>query len=327
MTHSKRPSSRALVTGLAIVSALFLVIADAQARPGKGSSTGNRGTRTEAAPPVTNTAPRQSQPISGAQTPRAATPSPTAPAAAAPSRMSGLMGGLAAGLLGAGLFGLLSGSGMFSGLGSIMGVLGLLLQIAIVFFIVRFAIGYFRRRQMQPETAGAPTNFARQPPQPEWSPPQGAAAHPAPAVAPAPAPMPELTLDDADFSAFERLLGEIQDAYGKGDRITLTQRVAPEMANIFNQELSELTRQGLTNRISGVKLLQGDFAEAWREPTAEYATVAMRYAIIDVKVETATGRIVEGDPNTPQEVVENWTFVREPGETDRDWKLSAIQQA
>ena len=139
--------------------------------------------------------------------------------------------------------------------------------------------------------------------------------------------MPALELAEADFNAFERLLGEVQDAYGKGDRISLTQRVTPEMANMFNGELSEMTRQGITNRISDVKLLQGDLAEAWREPTAEYATVAMRYALIDVKMDSATGRIVEGDPKKPQEVVENWTFVREPGETDRGWKLSAIQQA
>ena len=100
------------------------------------------------------------------------------------------------------------------------------------------------------------------------------------------------------------------------------------MANIFNEELSEMVRQGITNQISHVKLLQGDLAEAWREPTAEYATVAMRYAITDVKIlDHATGRIVDGDPKRPQEVVENWTFVREPGETARNWKLSAIQQA
>ena len=172
MIHSKRPSSRPLVTGLAILSALFLVIADAQARPGKGSSFGNRGTRTESAPPTTNTAPRQAQPISGAQTPRAATPSSAAPAAA-PSRWSGLMGGLAGGLIGAGLFGLLAGNGLFSGLGSMMSILGLILQVAIVFFIIRFAIGYFRRRQMQPAAAGVQGNFARQPHQPEWQPPQG----------------------------------------------------------------------------------------------------------------------------------------------------------
>jgi predicted lipid-binding transport protein (Tim44 family) len=139
--------------------------------------------------------------------------------------------------------------------------------------------------------------------------------------------MPPLDLVEADFGTFERLLGEIQDAYGRGDRVSLTQRVTPEMANLFNGELSEMARQGVINRISDVKLLQGDLAEAWREPGSEYATVAMRYAIIDVKTDKATGRVLEGDPNRVQEVVENWTFVRREGDSPRDWLLSAIQQA
>ena len=326
MVHSKTSVVRFAAKGLMIASALMLVVAEVQARPAKGGSAGNRGTRTEMAPPTTNTAPRQAQPISGAQTPnaqtpRAATPTPAAPAAQ-PSRWSGLMGGIAGGLLGAGLFGLLSGSGLFGGLGGIGSILGLIVQAAILFFVIRFAIGYFRRRQMQPAVAGMPNQFARQPVQPEWQPQHAASATPA-----APPAMPELALVEADFSTFERLLGEIQLAYGKDDRVSLTQRVTPQMGNLFNDELNEMMRQGIANPISDVKLLQGDLAEAWREPDAEYATVAMRYAIVDVKVERASGRVVEGDPKKLQEVVENWTFTRAPGETDRDWKLSAIQQA
>lgn len=320
MNPSKRPSSRPFSTGLAIISALFLVVATAEAKPGVG---GSRGTRTMSAPPTTNTAPRQAQPLPGAQTPRATAPSTPAAPAAAPSRWNGLMGGLAGGLIGAGLFGLLAGNGLFGGLGSIMGVLGLLLQVAIVFFVVRFAINYFRRKAPQPAMAGGPAGFAPPPPRPEWQ-PAPAAARPAPAPA-APPEMPELALAEGDFNAFERLLGEIQEAFGKEDRVTLSQRATPEMANIFNGELAELNRKGFFNRVSGVKLLQGDLSEAWREPDAEYATVAMRYAIIDVKLERASGRIVEGDPARPQEIVELWTFVRAPGGTDRDWLLSAIQ--
>ncbi|KAF0226348.1 MAG: import inner membrane translocase subunit [Beijerinckiaceae bacterium] len=327
MNGSTRFGFHRAAFGMAIVSAFFLMMAGADARPGKASSAGSRGTRTDVAPPTTNTAPRQSQPITGSQTPRAGAPAPAAPAAQ-PSRWSGLMGGLAGGLIGAGLFGLLAGNGLFGGMGSLMSILGLILQIGIVFFIVRFAINYFRRNRAEPATAGGPANFARQPVQPEWQPapssPQAAAA---PASTPVPAPMPPLDLVDADFGAFERLLGEIQEAYGKGDRISLTQRVTPEMANLFNGELSEMARQGVVNTISDVRLVQGDLAEAWREPDAEYATVAMRYTITDVKRDKATGRILEGDPNRPQDVVENWTFVRHPGGHEKDWILSAIQQA
>ena len=71
------------------------------------------------------------------------------------------------------------------------------------------------------------------------------------------------------------------------------------------------------------KLLQGDLSEAWREGTTAYATVAMRYAIQDWKVDRTSQRVVAGDPFKPEEVVEVWTFRRDDG---GPWKLSAVQQ-
>ncbi len=121
MLKSNRPAGLTLFKSLAIASALFLVAADLQARPATG---GNRGSKSDSAPPVTNTAPRQAQPLPGTQAPRTAAPAAPAAPAAAPSRWNGLMGGLAGGLIGAGLFGLLAGNGMLGGLGSIMGILG-----------------------------------------------------------------------------------------------------------------------------------------------------------------------------------------------------------
>ena len=37
---------------------------------------------------------------------------------------------------------------------------------------------------------------------------------------------------------------------------------------------------------------QGDLAEAWREGETDYATVAMRFAMKEVTIDKATGRIV-----------------------------------
>jgi predicted lipid-binding transport protein (Tim44 family) len=76
----------------------------------------------------------------------------------------------------------------------------------------------------------------------------------------------------------------------------------------------------VTNKISEVKLLQGDLAEAWREGETEYATVAMRFSLNDQTVDRESGRIVAGGPD---EATEIWTFMRR---RDGHWLLSAIQQ-
>lgn len=71
-------------------------------------------------------------------------------------------------------------------------------------------------------------------------------------------------------------------------------------------------------------MLKGDLAEAWREGDADYATVAMRFSLINALYERASGKVVDGNATVPQEVTEHWTFLRERGGA---WKLSGIQAA
>src|SRR5262245_62179665 len=59
-----------------------------------------------------------------------------------------------------------------------------------------------------------------------------------------------------------------------------------------------------TTLFRSVTLLQGDLAEAWREPGSDYATVAMRYALRDTLIDRASGRIVSGNPERDDEVTE-----------------------
>src|SRR4030095_2351036 len=138
----------------------------------------------------------------------------------------------------------------------------------------------------------------------------------APAVAP-------LEIKGEDFDTFERMLGEIQTAYGREDLAALRRDLTPEMLSYYAEELSANASRGVVNQISDVKLLQGDLAEAWREGDKEYASVAMRYSLVDRYVDRATGRAAEGN-DAAQEATEVWTFTRAPGGS---WLLSAIQQA
>jgi len=130
-----------------------------------------------------------------------------------------------------------------------------------------------------------------------------------------------VTIAKPDYDAFERLLGEIQSAYSREDLLALRGWVTPEMLSYFSEELAGSASRGLINRVTDVKLLQGDLAEAWREGSTDYATVAMKFALKDSMVERASERIVEGGERS--EVTELWTFMRARGGS---WLLSAIQQ-
>ena len=114
-------------------------------------------------------------------------------------------------------------------------------------------------------------------------------------------------------------MNAIQTAFGREDVATLRRFATPEMIGYFEEELRANAQRGVVNRISDVKLLQGDLSEAWREGPVEYATVAMRFSLKDEVYDRATNRVVE---NGASEAKEFWTFARERG----DWLLSAIQQ-
>src|SRR6202008_3346448 len=99
-----------------------------------------------------------------------------------------------------------------------------------------------------------------------------------------------LTIAKSDYDAFERLLGDIQAAYSMEDLSALRVKVTPEILSYFSEQLAGNASRGLINRVTDVKLLQGDLAEAWREGDTEYATVAMKFALKDNMVERASGR-------------------------------------
>jgi predicted lipid-binding transport protein (Tim44 family) len=304
---------RWLIALAAIATALVLVSGDAaNARAGGGFSGGSRGMRTFSTPAPTRTAP------SAAPIQRSITqPNRTAPlganTAARPGLFGGgLLGGLAAGFIGAGLFGLLFGHGFFGGMGGFASLIGLVLQIVLVVFVAKMLFAWWQRRNA-PAYAGAGAAGAPGGSGFGFSSLGGAFGGGAATSEP-------VNIEKADYDAFERLLGEVQTAYSAEDLNGLRARVTPEMLSYFSEQMSQNASRGVINKVSGVHLEQGDLSEAWREGDSEYATVAMRFGLTDSMVDRASGRVVEG--GHPEEVTELWTFVRARGGA---WILSAIQ--
>jgi predicted lipid-binding transport protein (Tim44 family) len=302
---------------LALVLAAMLVLAPAlaEARAGGGFSFGSRGGRTYSAPPITSTNPGGAATINRSMTGQAS-PNQGLFRPAGPSGFfgGGFGRGLLGGFIGAGIFGLLFGHGFFGGLGGGMSLIGLLVQLGLIYLVVRWAMSYFRSRQ--PGYAGAGLGTMRSGLGGGFGVPGGSGPQNA-----------TLTLQGADFNTFEYLLGAIQTAFGAENLEQLRPMVTPEMASYFAEQIADNARKGLVNELSDVHLVKGDLAEAWSEPDADYATVAMRFSLNDVTRERAGGRIVAGDPSHPVEATELWTFRRHPGSGSNGWQLSAIQQA
>jgi predicted lipid-binding transport protein (Tim44 family) len=323
MTLSQRTRSlfKVLAVAVAVAMPVALVVSTADARIGGGGSMGSRGSRTFSAPPATRTAPNVAQPMQRTIT-QPGVNSSVGQAANTGGffRRPGLLGGLAAGFLGAGLLGLLFGGSLFGGLGGLSSIIGLILQVVLIVIVARLVMSWWQRRNngAAMATPSGPSPSAQHfdaPPQQGGFGGFGGGFGGQPRVTP-------LNITPDDYDAFERLLGESQKAWSDEDMAKLQAISTPEMASYFAQDLAANRERGVVNRVSDVKLLQGDLSEAWRENNTDYATVAMRFSLVDKLVDRASGRIVEGS-DTPTEATEVITFARRPGE---GWELSAIQQ-
>ena len=198
-------------------------------------------------------------------------------------------------------------------------------------FVVRWVMRLFRGPSPQ-YAGGGPTMFAPggmprgmpggMPGGMMGGPVGGGIGAPGPAAGPRRGLVP-IAITPADYQAFEQLLVAIQAAWSAHDLNRMSGLLTPEMLSYFGEQLAEQASRGVRNTVTDVRLVQGDLSEAWAENGRHYATVAMRFQMIDATYDQA-GRVVDGSATEHVTATEVWTFVRVPGGR---WILSAIQQA
>jgi predicted lipid-binding transport protein (Tim44 family) len=233
--------------------------------------------------------------------------------------MAGIAGGIAGSWLGGLLFGHsgYAGDGMGASSGS---MLGGLFQLILIGLLVWFVVRLFRRRGgfsgFMPGTATAPSYFGTTASAPRET-----------MILPGRPAMPPLQLSESDFNEFTAVLTNVQSAWSAGDLNSLRHNCTPEMLSYFAEELAGNQSRDVINKVENVTLLEGEPREAWSEGNAEYATAYLRWSARDytvrAEVPPGTTAIVSGDAAHPVEAAELWTFMRSPG---GHWLLSAIQQ-
>jgi predicted lipid-binding transport protein (Tim44 family) len=309
--------SLALICFVVMAFAPILLVTDAWARAGGGSSGGSRGSRSYSSP---------ARPAPSPMTPS----KPSSAAAPTPQRSgwgTGLMGGLAGfalgGLLGSMLFG-----GMGGGLGGGLGLMEILLIGGGIFLLVRM----FKSRQAQPapaygQNAGGPT----------WQ-GQPQAYEPAPTAPMAGAAPEELDrgvsyIRQMDASFDSARFGEqasdvffkVQAAWMTRDMRAAAAVMTQEMVDTMQKDCDRLRAQGRVNRLENIAVRSVTPTEAWQESGQDFVTVRFLASLLDYTVEEASGQVVDGSRSEPVKFEEYWTFVRPVG--PNAWRLSAIQQA
>ena len=305
---------------LAIIAlAPVLLVTDAWARAGGGSSGGSRGSRSYSSP--------------ARPSPTPATPSqPTSPPSSVqpqPQRSgwgAGLMGGLAGLALGGLLGSMLFGHGMGGGIG----MLEILLIAGGAFLLFRM----MRNRQAasQPSYGQAGGGTWQSQPQPQ--------PYQAPVAQAQPVEIGPSDLDrgianirqmDAGFDPARLsdiasdIFFKVQAGWMNRDMREAAAVVTPEMSDILQKDCDRLRGQGRVNRLENIAVRSVDVTEAWQESGQDFVTVHFLANLLDYTVDERSGQVVEGNRSEPVKFEEFWTFVRPVG--PNPWRLTAIQQA
>ena len=305
---------------LAIIAlAPVLLVTDAWARAGGGSSGGSRGSRSYSSPARPSPTPATpSQPTSP--------PSSVQPQPQRPGWGAGLMGGLAGFALGGLLGSMLFGHGMGGGIG----MLEILLIAGGAFLLFRM----MRNRQAasQPSYGQAGGGTWQSQPQPQ---PYQAPATQAQPVEIGPSDLDrgianirqmDAGFDPARFSDIASdIFFKVQAAWMNRDMREAAVVVTPEMSDILQKDCDRLRGQGRVNRLENIAVRSVDVTEAWQESGQDFVTVHFLASLLDFTVDERSGQVVEGNRSEPVKFEEFWTFVRPVG--PNPWRLTAIQQA
>jgi predicted lipid-binding transport protein (Tim44 family) len=115
-------------------------------------------------------------------------------------------------------------------------------------------------------------------------------------------------------------------SFADGDEQALQQLLSSEVYEGFETAIQEREARGEKVESNLVGIERADIVEAEVKNRTAYITVKFVSKLISV-TRDAEGDVVEGDPKKVREVTDIWTFAREVGSKNPNWKLVATETA
>ena len=115
-------------------------------------------------------------------------------------------------------------------------------------------------------------------------------------------------------------------AFAQGDEAELNQLLGEDVFEGFQRAIREREERGEKLESSLVGIDKPDIIEAEIKNRTGYVTVKFVSELVSV-TRDAEGDVVEGDPKKVREVTDIWTFAREVGSRNPNWKLVATEAA
>lgn len=291
---------RKILILLTVFTFLASLTQDSFARAGKGSSTHFRSYKAQdfnRANKPANPSTNPSNPVNPANKGQPYNQMPQQKPSFLTSFFSGLLGALA----GMAIFSALShflGPQFAAG---VLGLLGILLLVGLLFFIIKL----FRRKE---EPVGAfNTNLNYQSYQYDDSQTQAGS-------------LPYIN-EELILNLTKNIFYDVQKAWSNGDLSPVKNFLTDRMYQYLEEQLKELKAKGLRNIVENPKIENLEIVHVEEEGDNKVVIVRLDASAIDY-TEDSNGNIVEGDKYNPVSFTEYWAFVGKA----LNWRLDDIKQ-
>ncbi len=138
----------------------------------------------------------------------------------------------------------------------------------------------------------------------------------------------DIKLSDRSFDSEKFLSGAraayemVVTAFEKGDRDTLRGLLSDEVFETFDKAIKGRETRNERVDFTFLSLKGSRISDAEMKGRMALVTVTFESEVM-MAVYDANGALVEGDPKTPRETTEIWTFSRDTGSSDPNWMLVA----
>ncbi|MEG6508068.1 Tim44/TimA family putative adaptor protein [Methyloligella sp. 2.7D] len=114
--------------------------------------------------------------------------------------------------------------------------------------------------------------------------------------------------------------------YAEGDETVLKQLLDEDVFDSFKRNIDERRERGEKAETTLVGIQKADIIEAEVKGSVAQVTVRFGSELVTV-VRNSNEEVIEGDPETVRDVTDIWTFARDTGSSDPNWKLVSTQTA
>ena len=116
---------------------------------------------------------------------------------------------------------------------------------------------------------------------------------------------------------------QVQAGWMRRDLSSYRHLLGDQLAAEYEKHFAEMREKGIINKLESIAIRSVEIVAAGSDGREDFITVRFIANLLDYNVSDTTGKLVDGDMNTPVKFEEEWSWARPTG--TEEWKLEGLQ--